>query len=130
MLPDLHTDFSRGRSGGPCSIHIEEMGVRGKSFRVGMGTTPVVQCLAFHLQGRGCGLIPGRDSLVTQLLKDPFASSRLQFYPWGEEILWRRNRLTPQYSCLEKSTNKGVWLQSMGSQRIGQNWVTELNCTM
>ena len=30
-----------------------------------------------------------------------------------------------QYSCLENSMDRGAWwLQSMGSQRIGHNWVT------
>ena len=30
-----------------------------------------------------------------------------------------------QYSCLENSTDRGAWqLQSMGSQRVGRDWVT------
>ena len=28
-----------------------------------------------------------------------------------------------QYSCLEDSMDKGDWLQSMGLQRVGQDWV-------
>ena len=30
-----------------------------------------------------------------------------------------------QYSCLENSMDRGVWwAQSLGSQRVGHNWVT------
>ena len=29
-----------------------------------------------------------------------------------------------QYSCLENPMDRGAWLQSMGSQRVGHNWTT------
>ena len=41
-----------------------------------------------------------------------------------------RNGNPLQYSCLENSMDRGIWwLQSMGSQRVRQNWVTNATCT-
>lgn len=30
-----------------------------------------------------------------------------------------------QYSCMENSMDRGAWLMSMGSQRVGHSWATE-----
>ena len=42
-----------------------------------------------------------------------------------EEPPWRRKWHPLKYSYLENPTNRGSWLQSMGSKRVGHDWVTE-----
>ena len=32
-----------------------------------------------------------------------------------------------QYSCLKNSMDRGAWLQSMGSQRVGHDWKTNIS---
>ena len=32
-----------------------------------------------------------------------------------------------QYSCLKNSMDRGAWLQSVGSQRVGHDWMTNIS---
>ena len=72
-----------------------------------------------------------RTSLVAQMVKksacnagDPGSFSGLGISPGGG------NGNPLQYSCSENSMDRGAWqLQSMGSQRAGQDWVTNTRGT-
>ena len=47
---------------------------------------------------------------------------------WTEVHPREGNGTSLHYSCLENPMDRGAWwLQSMGSQRVRHNWVTELN---
>ena len=70
----------------------------------------------FHL----CwGIIDRLAPLRAQLVKNPPAVKETWFDSWIEKICWRRDRLpTPVFWPAE------VHEQSMGSLRVGHNWVT------
>ena len=89
-----------------------------------------------------------RSSLIAQLVKNPPASRRPQLDSWIGKVCYRRDKLpTPEFICnaetwvqflgwedpLEKgkATHSSIlawripWtLQSMGSQRVGNDWAT------
>ena len=57
---------------------------------------------------------------------------RCRFDPWGQEDpLEEENGTLLQYSCLEKSMDRGAWrtaaLQSVGFQRVRHHWVTHIH---
>ena len=68
-------------------------------------------------------------SQVTQWSSICLKCRRPVFDPWVEKIPWGRKWQPTQYSCLENPMNRGAWqatvLQSMGSQRVRNNWTTK-----
>ena len=66
-------------------------------------------------------------SLVAQMVKNPPASRRPGFDPWVGEIPWRMAwPPTPVFLDGEFSwTEEPGGLQSLGSQRVGHDWVTK-----
>ena len=66
-----------------------------------------------------------RTFLVAQMVKNPPAvqEPRVRSLGWEDAL---EKRMILQYSCLENSMDIGPGgLQSMGSQRVRHNWVTE-----
>ena len=76
------------------------------------------------------------SSLVAQRVKSLPArwktwvrSLRPGFDPWVRKIPWRRKWQYTSHSCLENPMDAEAWcrLWSMGSQRVGHDWVTSLS---
>ena len=54
---------------------------------------------------------------------------RFKLDPWVWKIPWRRKwQPAPQYSFQNNPMDRGAWLQSTGSQRVGHDWVTTYAC--
>ena len=65
-------------------------------------------------------------SLVSQMVKNLPAMQETQVRSLGQKDPLKKIGCLLQYSCLENSMDRGAWwaIQSMGSQRVGHDWVT------
>ena len=63
-------------------------------------------------------------SLVAQKLKNLPAIWDTQVWSLGREILWRREWLPLQYSCLENSMHRGAWWTTVHRFTRSRTWLS------
>jgi len=66
-------------------------------------------------------------SLLAQLVNNlPYSAGDLDSIPGWGRVPREGNGIALQYSCLENSRDRGGGLQSMGLQRVGHGWATNI----
>ena len=83
-------------------------------------TDSIIICV-LHIRGfPGCSVV-----------KNLSVKQEMGFDPWVGKILWRRKCNSLQYSCLENPIDReACGLQSKGSQRVRQDFMTKLPLTI
>ena len=97
----------------------------GRSPGLGNGNPLRYSFLKNPMERRSCWATVHRNSLVTQMVKNPHAMQETQVGFLGLEHSLEDRMATLQYSCLENPwTEEPGRLQSMGFQRVGYDWAT------
>ena len=97
----------------------------GRSPGLGNGNPIQYSCLKNPMERRSWWATVHRNSLVTQMVKNPPAVQETQVGLLGLEYTLEDYMATLQYSCLENPwTEEPGSLQSMELQRIGYDWAT------
>ena len=63
---------------------------------------------------------PSVSALKNPPVMQELQETRVWSLGWGDS--WGGHGNPLQYSCLENSMDRGAWLQSMGSQKVGYDW--------